>query len=106
MNVEHFKHNSQHANPKNKERKQYLKKYNDKKENLISTYLQVKSPKPVSAEWTEEKQGCSNLSDKGPHHTQLLPPNWQLVGKPGQRGGDTLSLIVVCQCCPTQSEKY
>lgn len=96
VNVEHVSNNSQQANPKNRE--------NEGKR--ISTHLQVKSPKPESAEWTEEKQGYHNLNDKGSHDTQLLPPNWQLVGKPGQRGGNTLSLIVVCQCCPTHGEKY
>lgn len=96
VNVEHVSNNSQQTNPKNRE--------NEGKR--ISTHLQVKSPKPESAEWTEEKQGYRNLNDKGSHYTQLLPPNWQLVGKPGQRGGNTLSLIVVCQCCPTHGEKY
>lgn len=72
---------------------------NKKKNACFSTHLQVKRPEPESAQWAEEKQRYSDLYDKGPHHTQLLPPHRKLVGKPSQRGGDTLSLVMVRQSC-------
>ena len=70
-----------------------------------STHLQVKTPEPQSAQWAEEKQRYRDLDDEGRHDAHLLPPHRQLVGKPGQRGGDTLSLIVIRQGCSTHSGK-
>lgn len=76
-----------------------LKDFKTKAVFRISADLHVKSPEPESADGTEEKRGCGDLNGEGPHHTQLLPPHGQLVGEPGQGGGDTLGLIVVRQRC-------
>uniref|UniRef100_A0A3Q2VZM8 Inositol oxygenase n=1 Tax=Haplochromis burtoni TaxID=8153 RepID=A0A3Q2VZM8_HAPBU len=78
--------------------KQNVKKF-------ISFHLQVKSSKSEPPQWTEEQERNSDLDNEGSHHAQLLPAHRQLVGKPGQRGWDTLSLVVIREGCSTHSKK-
>lgn len=61
--------------------------------------LHVKSSESQPAEGAEEKWRHHYLNDEGAHHTQLLPPHWQLMGEPGQRRGDALGLVVVGERC-------
>lgn len=63
------------------------------------TNLHVKNTESVSADRTEEEEGCGDFYDEGSNHAEFLKPHWQLVGKPGQRCGNTLCFIVIGQCC-------
>lgn len=69
------------------------------KATLSSTHLSIEGSQSQAANGGKEQRGHSNLDEEGGHHTELVQPDWQVVGKPGSRGGQALCLIVVGESC-------